>query len=116
AKEAPILTQSRIDVPRGGSTVPAGPTAVAGVAWAPDRGISAVEIKVDDGDWMPTTLSKPLAAAAWVQWTATWDATPGDHRIEVRATDGTGEVQTAEQTAPAPDGARGHHTIGVKVA
>ena len=39
AKEAPILTQSRIDVPRGGASVAAGQQAVAGVAWAPDRGV-----------------------------------------------------------------------------
>jgi hypothetical protein len=40
----------------------------------------------------------------------------GDHTIEVRATDGTGEVQTASVSPPAPDGARGHHTIRVRVA
>ena len=49
SKEAPILTQSRIDVPRDGGQAPAGPLAIAGVAWAPDRGVSAVEVRVDDG-------------------------------------------------------------------
>ena len=39
---------------------------------------------------------------------------PGSHTIEVRATDGTGDVQTADRTPPAPDGARGHHTIQVQ--
>jgi DMSO/TMAO reductase YedYZ molybdopterin-dependent catalytic subunit len=34
AKEAPIKTQSRIDVPRSGQSVPAGQTMLAGVAWA----------------------------------------------------------------------------------
>jgi hypothetical protein len=33
----------------------------------------------------------------------------------VRATDGTGAVQTAETTRPAPDGARGHHSVDVRV-
>ena len=47
AKEAPILTQSRIDVPKGGSRLAAGPNAIAGVAWAPDRGISAVEVRIE---------------------------------------------------------------------
>ena len=50
AKEAPILTQSRIDVPRSGSSVRAGVVQVAGVAWAPDRGISKVEVALDGGD------------------------------------------------------------------
>jgi DMSO/TMAO reductase YedYZ molybdopterin-dependent catalytic subunit len=115
AKEGPILTQSRIDVPRNGQTVPAGTVTIAGVAWAPDRGISKVEISVDGGDWQTTTMSTPISDATWVQWKLAWNAPSGDHRIEVRATDGTGVVQTADQTPPAPDGARGHHTIGVSV-
>ena len=47
-----------------------------------------------------------------------WDAAaagPGNHAIEVRATDGTGETQTEQRTSPAPDGARGWHTIKVQV-
>jgi DMSO/TMAO reductase YedYZ molybdopterin-dependent catalytic subunit len=116
AKEGPILTQSRIDVPRSGATLAVGPVTIAGVAWAPDRGIEAVDVRIDDGDWMPATLSVPLSDATWVQWLVAWDATPGGHRIAVRATDGTGEVQTEERTSPAPDGARGHHGIEVRVA
>ncbi len=115
AKEAPILTQSRIDVPRDGARVAAGVVAIAGVAWAPDRGVSAVEVRIDGGAWQPTTLSAAVARAAWVQWQVPWDAAAGDHRIEVRATDGTGAVQAADVTPPAPDGARGHHAITVAV-
>jgi DMSO/TMAO reductase YedYZ molybdopterin-dependent catalytic subunit len=115
AKEAPILTQSRIDVPKGGVSVSAGEVAVAGVAWAPDRGISKVEVQVDRDDWAPAELSVPISDATWVQWLFRWSATPGDHTLSVRATDGTGDVQTADVTRPAPDGARGHHTISVSV-
>jgi DMSO/TMAO reductase YedYZ molybdopterin-dependent catalytic subunit len=116
AAKAPILTQSRIDVPASGATVPAGRTAVAGVAWAPDRGVRAVEVNVDGTGWQPATLSTPISATTWVQWLYRWDATAGSHMIEVRATDGTGEVQTDSVSAPAPDGARGHHRISVNVA
>jgi DMSO/TMAO reductase YedYZ molybdopterin-dependent catalytic subunit len=118
AKEAPILTQSRIDVPRNGSTVADGASvAIAGVAWAPDRGVSAVEVSIDDGDWQPARLSMPLTDATWVQWSLPWAAGPaGTHTIRVRATDGSGEVQTDEVTPPAPDGARGHHSVMVRVA
>lgn len=116
AARAPILTQSRIDVPRQGARLAAGPMAIAGVAWAPDRGIAGVEVKVDDGPWSAATLSTPISDSTWVQWLHPWDATPGDHRFEVRAIDGTGEVQTDERTAPAPDGARGHHIVRVTVA
>ena len=115
AKEAPILTQSRIDVPKRGEAVSTGQVAVAGVAWAPDRGISAVEVQVDDEPWAPAELSVPISDATWVQWLYRWAATPGNHLLSVRATDGTGEVQTADVTRPAPDGARGHHTISVQV-
>ena len=116
AKEAPILTQSRIDRPHDGQTVQPGTVAVAGVAWAPDRGIARVEVQVDEGEWQEALISTPISDATWVQWVLRWEATSGDHRLKVRATDGTGEVQTADTSRPDPDGARGHHTISVQVA
>ena len=115
AKEAPILTQSRIDVPRQGASVTSGQVAIAGVAWAPDRGVSRVEVQVDDQPWGDAKLSTPISNATWVQWLYRWTATAGAHRLSVRATDGSGQVQTADVTRPAPDGARGHHTISVTV-
>jgi DMSO/TMAO reductase YedYZ molybdopterin-dependent catalytic subunit len=119
AKEAPILTQSRIDTPKDGATVSGGASVpIGGVAWAPDRGISRVEVAIDGGAWQKAQISDPLNDATWVQWVLRWDAPPDgrDHEIKVRATDGTGEVQTAEVTPPPPDGARGHHTIRVRTA
>ena len=118
AKNGPILTQSRIDVPHNGQGVPAARVPIAGVAWAPDRGVSRVEVAID-GEWHDAQLSTPISKATWVQWLYAWDAAasgPGDHVIEVRATDGTGQVQTTDRTPPAPDGARGHQTIQVSVS
>jgi DMSO/TMAO reductase YedYZ molybdopterin-dependent catalytic subunit len=115
AKDGPILTQSRIDVPQGGSNLPAGRVNLAGVAWAPDRGVAAVEVSIDAGPWQPAQVSQPISKATWVQWLLPWSATHGPHSIEVRATDGTGVVQTASASEPAPDGARGHHRITVSV-
>jgi DMSO/TMAO reductase YedYZ molybdopterin-dependent catalytic subunit len=112
AKEAPILTQSRIDVPADGARLEAGTRPIAGVAWAPDRGITAVEVQLDDGPWLAAELSTPISDATWVQFVLPWQATPGSHVIRVRATDGEGVVQTAERTRPDPDG---HHTIRVEV-
>jgi DMSO/TMAO reductase YedYZ molybdopterin-dependent catalytic subunit len=113
AKEAPILTQSRIDTPRGdvaaGTTVP-----IAGVAWAPDRGISKVEVSID-GVWQDAKLSTPISSATWVQWVLPWTTTSGRHVIQVRATDGTGAVQEETPSPPAPDGARGWHTVTIDV-
>ncbi|HEX2765115.1 MAG TPA: molybdopterin-dependent oxidoreductase [Candidatus Limnocylindria bacterium] len=115
AKEGPILTQSRIDTPRRGDRLPAGTIPVAGVAWAPDRGIGAVQVQVDDGPWSYAELSTPISDATWVQFVYQWNATPGDHTLRVRATDGHGEVQEEGPTRPAPDGARGYHTVEVSV-
>jgi DMSO/TMAO reductase YedYZ molybdopterin-dependent catalytic subunit len=115
AKEAPILTQARIDVPHNGANLDPGQVAIAGVAWAPDRGIARVEVAIN-GEWHEARLSTPISKATWVQWLYDWAPTSGVYTIEVRATDGTGEVQTADHSEPAPDGARGHHTIKVKVA
>jgi DMSO/TMAO reductase YedYZ molybdopterin-dependent catalytic subunit len=116
AKNGPILTQSRIDVPSTDAHVAAGPVKLAGVAWAPDRGIATVEVRIDDGAWQPARISRPISKATWVQWALDWAAVVGRHSVEVRATDGTGDVQTDQVTDPAPDGARGHHRIFVNVA
>jgi len=115
AKDGPILTQSRIDVPQGGANLPEGRINLAGVAWAPDRGVTGVEVQIDDGAWQPAQISQPISKATWVQWLLPWTAGHGSHSIEVRATDGTGVVQTDQISDPAPDGARGHHRITVTV-
>lgn len=116
SKEGPILTQSRIDVPQDRASVAAGTVPIAGVAWAPDRGIRGVEVQVDEEGWTAAEISTPISDATWVQFVRRWEATSGEHLIRVRATDGAGEVQTDQRTQPAPDGARGHHTIMVTVA
>ncbi len=115
SKEGPIKTQSRIDVPRSGATVTAGPTPIAGVAWAGLRSVERVEVQVDDGPWQDAALSDELSQSSWRQWLVEWDASPGRHDIRVRATDGEGSTQVPERTAVAPNGATGHHTISVDV-
>jgi hypothetical protein len=115
AKEAPIKTQSRIDTPRRNARVGAGTRAIAGVAWAPGRGIGRVEVQIDDGSWRDAELSEPLSDDSWRQWSLAWDARPGTYTIRVRATDGTGETQSSMRSSPRPDGATGFHTISVVV-
>lgn len=116
SKAGPVVTQSRIDVPRSGARLRSGRQAVAGVAWAPTRGIDRVEVSIDGGPWSAATLAEAVGPASWRQWLYEWDASPGRHRIQVRATDGTGVTQTAEASLPRPSGATGHHTINVDVA
>ena len=109
AKEGPIKTASRIDVPRSSATVRPGRTPIAGVAWAPQRGIAAVEVRIDDGEWERCRLGDVASENTWVQWLYEWDATPGEHVVMVRAIDADGATQTSEVRAPAPDGATGWH-------
>jgi DMSO/TMAO reductase YedYZ molybdopterin-dependent catalytic subunit len=115
AREGPIKTQSRIDVPRHRASLATGPVAVAGVAWAGERGIEQVEVSVDERAWEQAELADELASSTWRQWRLRWDAEPGEHTLRVRATDGTGETQTDRVSPPAPDGATGHHTIRINV-
>jgi DMSO/TMAO reductase YedYZ molybdopterin-dependent catalytic subunit len=114
AQQAPIKTESRIDVPKPGATVAAGPVTVAGIAWAQHRGISRVEVSVD-GAWQPARLAAQDTIDTWRQWVYDWDATPGEHALAVRATDRTGATQTATPADPVPNGATGDHTISVTV-
>jgi DMSO/TMAO reductase YedYZ molybdopterin-dependent catalytic subunit len=111
----PIKTESRIDVPDPGAELRAGTVPVAGVAWAIHRGVDKVEVRVDDGEWQPARLAVEPTVDTWRQWVYAWPATPGTHRLQVRATDGDGELQTSAVAPPPPDGATGYHTIEVTV-
>ncbi|HYY19972.1 MAG TPA: molybdopterin-dependent oxidoreductase, partial [Streptosporangiaceae bacterium] len=114
AAQAPVKTESRIDVPRPLAQVKAGRTTVAGVAWAPHRGIAGVEVSVDDGAWKRTRLA-PGGLDTWRQWVWRWDATPGLHQLRVRATDSTGATQTPRRAHPFPSGASGWDSVVVTV-
>ncbi len=113
--EAPIKTQSRIDVPRAGQRLSTGAVTVGGVAWAQHRGIKSVEVRIDQGPWQPATLGASYSNDTWRLWTYEWQATPGAHTITARATDNTGAVQTEQQAPPVPDGATGWPTVSVQV-
>jgi DMSO/TMAO reductase YedYZ molybdopterin-dependent catalytic subunit len=116
AKEAPIKTQSRVDVPSPRESVPAGDVVFAGVAWAPLKGIDRVEFQIDDGAWQDAEITAPLSDRAWVQWRGVANVASGNHGVRVRATDGTGYTQTAERVSPRPDGATGIHRTEFQVA
>jgi len=114
--QAPIKTESRIDLPTGQNPLKAGHTTIAGVAWAQHKGIDAVEVRVDKGPWQQATLAAVPGIDTWRQWMLGWDAPAGNHIIEARATDATGYTQTAVQVPPEPNGATGYPIIQVQVA
>ena len=113
--QAPIKTESRIDVPKPLAQLKAGRTAVAGVAWAPHRGIDAVQVRVGNGPWQQARLAAVPGLDTWRQWVWLWDATPGLHQLQVRATDGTGAIQPARRVPIFPNGATGRDTVTVTV-
>jgi DMSO/TMAO reductase YedYZ molybdopterin-dependent catalytic subunit len=113
--QAPIKTESRIDVPRGNATIAAGATQVAGVAWAQHKGIDAVQVRADRGAWHQARLAAVPGIDTWRQWVWDWHATPGTHLLEARATDKTGYTQTGSQTPPEPNGATGYPSVTVTV-
>ncbi|MBV9384768.1 MAG: molybdopterin-dependent oxidoreductase [Streptosporangiaceae bacterium] len=114
SQQAPIKTESRIDVPAGGTVAP-GRVPVAGVAWAQHKGIAAVEVRVDHGPWHEATLAAVPGIDSWRQWVWHWDATPGSHLIEARATDAGGYTQTSAEAPPEPNGATGYPSVNVTV-
>jgi DMSO/TMAO reductase YedYZ molybdopterin-dependent catalytic subunit len=116
-----VKTQAGLDTgnPALGSdpTVPLeeGQVVLGGYAFAGDRGIRNVEVQIDGGDWRPAQLKQPTSQLTWREWRYAWKATPGQHSVVVRATDGSGELQTSESAPPHPDGASGWHTLTITV-
>lgn len=111
ATDAPILVQSRIDVPKSLDTLPKDKSVIAGVAWAQHRGIEKVEIRIDDGEWKPAKLATDAGVDLWRQWSFAYDGPAGYHSAQVRATDLNGETQPEQRTKVFPSGARGWHQI-----
>ncbi|CAH0254889.1 Sulfoxide reductase catalytic subunit YedY [Microbacterium oxydans] len=113
--EAPIKFSSRVDTPKIGAAVAAGKIPIAGVAWAQSVGIKSVEVSIDNGDWVPATLSAPINDDTWVQWFMEWDATPGTHYVAVRAINKNGDLQIEDRAPIAPDGSSGWQRSLVRV-
>ena len=115
AAVAPIHVESRIDVPRPLAQIAAGQVAVAGVAWAPGTGIAAVQVSADNGPWHTARLAAVDGIDTWRQWVWTWDATPGLHQLQVRATDNQGVTQPSRRAQIFPSGATGWDSVVVTV-
>ncbi len=111
----PIKAGSRIELPQPGVRVKAGQVKVGGTAWAHGVGVGAVQIRVDGGPWSEVTLGPDGGVEYWQQWLWTWDATPGDHHLQVRVVDVAGKAQEESVVGPFPNGASGLHTVAVAV-
>jgi DMSO/TMAO reductase YedYZ molybdopterin-dependent catalytic subunit len=124
--EARVKTMSRIDTPTPGSKLSAREAETGGIAFAGDRGIRQVEVSFDDGrTWRKAMLKPALGSYTWILWGLVWEppapvnagARHGSSlTLKVRATDGSGNIQTAQVTSVLPDGASGYHTIHVTLS
>jgi hypothetical protein len=125
--EARVKTMSRIDTPTHGSKVAARGAETGGIAFAGDRGIHQVEVSLDDGiTWRKAMLKPALGPYTWVLWALVGELPPAPSKagarhgssltLKVRATDGSGNIQTAQVTSVLPDGASGYHTIHVTLS
>jgi DMSO/TMAO reductase YedYZ molybdopterin-dependent catalytic subunit len=116
SEEALVVTTSVIDTDEAPSGLSEGdPFAIGGIAYAGPRGISKVEVQVDNGGWEEAQLRIPaLSPLTWVQWRYDWPVKPGTHSFQVRAYDRGGTLQITESRAVRPDGATGIHSQKIR--
>jgi DMSO/TMAO reductase YedYZ molybdopterin-dependent catalytic subunit len=88
---------------------------VGGIAWSGARGISKVEVSVDDGEWVEAELREPLSSKTWVIWRYNWAFAEGSHQFAVRCYDGSGTLQITDVNPEHPSGATGIHRVNVTV-
>jgi hypothetical protein len=118
---ATVRTLSTVDTGNSAlgnpSQVPAesGEVVLGGYAFAGARGISRVELNIDDSGWQAAHLKGSTSDITWQPWRFAWSASSADHLVSVRAFDGTGAMQTAKSSPPHPAGATGWHTVRIHV-
>ena len=110
---------ARIDRPRRQQSYLANAGSVidiAGLAWAVHRGISKVEVSIDEGEWRECELAGVPSDDTWRQWRYPWTGQPwraqhrrpGDRRRR--------RAQEEDEMSPAPNGAQGYHHVSVDVS
>jgi DMSO/TMAO reductase YedYZ molybdopterin-dependent catalytic subunit len=84
---------------------------IGGIAFSGARGISAVQVRVDGGEWQDAQLRSPLSETTWVIWRYEWPFEEGQHLFEVRCRELDGTPQIEEATDSRPDGATGIDSV-----
>jgi DMSO/TMAO reductase YedYZ molybdopterin-dependent catalytic subunit len=117
SEEAFVVTTSVVDTDEAPSDLLEGDLfPVGGIAYSGARGISKVEVKVDDGEWEQAQLrNPPLSSLTWVQWRYDWPAKLGSHTFQVRTYDEDGVVQIQDPRGVRPDGATGIHSQKIRI-
>jgi DMSO/TMAO reductase YedYZ molybdopterin-dependent catalytic subunit len=83
---------------------------VGGVSFAGVRGIKRVEVRADQGPWVPVEIEKPLSPYTLTRWQGVIDLPAGAELLEARALDGAGKWQATLEKPLFPDGVSGPTT------
>ncbi|MFC3300379.1 oxidoreductase [Arthrobacter agilis] len=111
AEKGPIKTMARVEVPQSFASLEAGTVMIGGTAWSQHRGITKVEVSVDNGDWEEVTLAAEASVDTWRQWSHELSLESGLHTVRSRATDAVDGLQTEERADTVPDGASGWQSV-----
>ncbi len=90
--------------PADGKAIPAGPVRIAGWAWSGFGPVQTVDVSTDAGHCWRLAHLHPGERRGWRRWDLVWDATPGQHRLQARATD----ERRLSQPVVAPWNAKGY--------
>ncbi|MEW6567924.1 MAG: hypothetical protein AB1449_07120 [Chloroflexota bacterium] len=116
---AAVKTNSIILQPSDLAQFAADELPIFGVAFAGLRRITAVEVRIDEGDWQLASLTPDASSLVWTHWAFDWQATPGRHTLRVRARDEDGFVQSSESagllSGAFPDGSDEIHRVIVNI-
>ncbi|HEX5732212.1 MAG TPA: molybdopterin-dependent oxidoreductase [Blastocatellia bacterium] len=113
-----VPTRSRFDFPYYDQEIKFQPAiTLKGIAFGGDRGVSRVEVSTDGGRaWNEARIDYPGSRLTWALWSYDWrPASAGEYKLVVRATDGTGAPQIAEDRSTVPQGATGYHRVTVRL-
>lgn len=66
---------------------------IRGRAFAGQNPVATVQYRIDNGPWHNAPITSPEIPGAWVRWQFRWDPKPGEHTLQVRATDSQGNTQ-----------------------
>ncbi len=104
-----VAVDSTVD--RDGQTL----VPIGGIAYSGAKGISKVEVQMDDGEWTEAELRDPISDTTWVIWRIDWPFEEGDHTFAVRCYDGDGNLQITNDNPVRPDGATGIYSYEATV-
>lgn len=90
---------------------------VVGTAYAGRDPVTAVDVRVDDGPWVPASLDyAPGTADIWALWSFDWVAESGTHTVQARCTTESGGLSEAYAEDPNRfDGWEGSMSVTLEV-